>query len=152
MKMQILLNIQQHRCKKTMTYPKKYIKTVAFIFIKDNSFLVEQRKLTEKVYPGKIVIPSGHIKQNETNIQALKREIKEELSVNILKYYFLCSLLHKCDREIYLQIDYYLIVKWTGRIKNNEAEKIFWLNLKNISELPFQVDKIAISEYKRLFL
>lgn len=58
---------------------KQYIDKLAFIFIKDNQVLVTLSKGKDTWY-----IPGGKREGDETDVQALTREIKEELSVNLI--------------------------------------------------------------------
>ena len=60
---------------------KKTIEVVAAVIVKDNSILATQRGYGE--FKGKWEFPGGKINDKESNIAALKREIKEELNADI---------------------------------------------------------------------
>ena len=60
------------------------------IIVDENKILVAQRSI-QKEHPLKWEFPGGKIKVNENPIEALKREMKEELSVDVKKYKFLIS-------------------------------------------------------------
>lgn len=57
---------------------KKIIDKVALIYIKDNKFLHARSKGRDKFY-----IPGGKREKNETDVQTLIREIKEELGTDL---------------------------------------------------------------------
>ena len=59
----------------------KTIQVVAAIIIKENKVLATQRGYGE--FKGGWEFPGGKIEEGETAEQALKREIKEELNINI---------------------------------------------------------------------
>lgn len=65
---------------------KSYIDKLAFIFIKDKKVLV-----TLSIGKGAWYIPGGKREGEESDIEALTREVKEELSVDLkpktIKYY-----------------------------------------------------------------
>jgi len=128
----------------------KYIKTCAFILIKDNKILAEKRKLSKAIDPGKIVIPGGHIGKDESPRTACIRELKEELNLTPDKTQFVCTLLHKVKDDT-LKIHYFIIPSWTGDLQNNEADEILWIPLHDLSKLSLEVDKIAINEWTRMF-
>lgn len=62
------------------------------LIIKNNEFLLLKRGSNENKYPNFYGLPGGKVEENETPIEAVIREIKEELgldipNVNILKKY-----------------------------------------------------------------
>ena len=59
----------------------KTVQTVSFILIKDGKVLVERRRLDRRNDPGAVVIPGGHVEPGESHIEALRRELKEELGL-----------------------------------------------------------------------
>lgn len=58
---------------------KNFIDKLAFIYIQDKKLLVTLSKGKDAWY-----IPGGKREENETDEQALIREVKEELSVNLI--------------------------------------------------------------------
>ena len=61
------------------------IKVVAGLILQNNKLLICQRPKF-KDHPLKWEFPGGKIKNNETNEEALIREINEEQSINIINY------------------------------------------------------------------
>ena len=64
----------------------KVIEVVAAVIVKNDTILATQRGYGE--FKGKWEFPGGKLKDNESKIDALKREIKEELNadINVDKY------------------------------------------------------------------
>jgi len=64
----------------------KVIEVVAAVIVKGDTILATQRGYGE--FKGKWEFPGGKLKDNESKIDALKREIKEELNadINVDKY------------------------------------------------------------------
>ena len=60
----------------------KFRCAVHLILINQNKILVQKRKGT-KLWPGYYGLPAGHIEIGENQYEALIREVKEELGVEI---------------------------------------------------------------------
>ncbi|MEZ9543757.1 NUDIX domain-containing protein, partial [Vibrio sp. 10N.286.48.C11] len=62
---------------------------VSFILINESQVLLEKRSESKETDPGLITIPGGHIEHGENQVQALFRELKEELNVIPTDYMYL---------------------------------------------------------------
>ncbi|MDO8647857.1 MAG: NUDIX hydrolase [Candidatus Diapherotrites archaeon] len=122
--------------------PKK-VNCASFIFVKGSKFLVEKRAMTKAVDPGALEIPGGHFEKGETAEQALLREVKEELNVVPTTYKPLCKLVYKHPKETQL-CHYFVITKWTGEIKNQEAESLQWLDFSETGKIDVAPDRNAV--------
>lgn len=57
---------------------------VSAVIVKDNEILIQKRSENEEVYPGLWGIPGGTAEMTDKNLMAaLKREVKEEVGVDI---------------------------------------------------------------------
>lgn len=119
---------------------------VSFIIHKDGKILVEKRKLTKRDDPGKVVIPSGHVEQEESFEGACKRELKEEIGLDCDKFRFIIKLPHRTDFEE-MTIYFYSCEGWKGKPESLDAERIFWVDSKQLGVLDFEIDRIAIKEF-----
>lgn len=109
-------------------------------------FLIKRAKEPSK---GKLDLPGGFVDPNESAEEAVIREIKEELKVDIKEPKYLGSypnvykykdvLYHTCDLFYYCKIDICP--------KNFDAEEIMELILTNPSEVP--EDEIAFESVKK---
>lgn len=79
---------------------------------------------------------SGHVENDETMTNAMCREAKEELNININPedLEFVC-IIHKKTSSIYYNA-YFKAKKWEGKPIINEPEKNEELRWVNINELP----------------
>ncbi len=59
------------------------LKIAAAILVKDNLILIAKRKSTDRVAPGKWEFPGGKIEAGETPEECVKRELKEELGIDV---------------------------------------------------------------------
>jgi mutator protein MutT len=127
----------------------KLYECVSFILIEDGKVLLEKRRDDKEIDPGLIMIPGGHLEDDETEEQALERELREELGVKPLQTDYVCTLIHPTT-EIQ-KLHYYLVREWEGEIVPFEAESLFWQDITGVNLLDIIPDRIALAEYQRLF-
>lgn len=127
----------------------KLLNTIAFMIIQNNHILAEKRKLTKRVCPGATAIPGGHVETDETVEIALKREVYEELGIQIKTYKFVCTLLHRSAE--FRKLNYFVVETWQGAFQNNEAEALVWIPLDTLDKLDLKVDRLAVKEYLRVY-
>ena len=119
---------------------------VHIILINDNKILVQKRK-GSKLWPGYYALPAGHIDKDETQYDALVREAKEELGIEINpddiinNYVVLRRNFFEIDEKILEPyIDFYFeIKKYTGIpriIEEDKCDELFWTDINNLPE-PF---------------
>ncbi len=120
---------------------------VSFLLVKDGKILLETRAKDKETDPGAIAIPGGHMELNETQEQALYREIGEELAVVPQSFVYLCSLYHPTT-ELQL-LHYYVVSNWSGEIECHEAEYVDWYFPTN-APVSTEVDRVALNEFVRL--
>jgi 8-oxo-dGTP diphosphatase len=121
---------------------------VAFLLVDGDRFLVERRRRDKTVDPGAVAIPGGHLEPGESPVQALHRELAEELGLTTPDPQYFCTLLN--PSEELRKLHYYAVHSWSGEIQNNEAEELLWLPLNDLQDLDLAVDQVAIGEYLRV--
>ncbi len=126
-----------------------FIDCVNFMLIQDNKVLAEKRKLTKAVDPGAISIPGGHCEEGESPKEALYRETKEELGIVPLQYKYVCTLLHRAEE--FQRLYYFAIDAWEGEMGSYEADYLLWVGFDEIERLDLEVDRVAMSEYLRIY-
>jgi 8-oxo-dGTP diphosphatase len=122
---------------------------VACLLIADGNVLAERRQLTKTLAPGAVAIPGGHIEAGEEPEEALRREMQEELGVVPRDPRYVCTLLHRSEEL--RRLHYFAVTEWEGTITNHEAAALLWLPLTALEGLDFDVDRIAVAEYRRVY-
>ena len=108
---------------------------VAAIIKKDNLYLIVQRNRNK--YMGlKWEFPGGKVEPNETFHEALSREIREELNININVYEKIAEEKYK-DDQIDIILHYYLCSEKSGTTRLNEHENIAWIKKKDFDKYAF---------------
>ena len=121
----------------------------SFIVYKDGRILVERRRLDEVNDPGKVVLPSGHLKSGENPVAACKRELKEELGVDCDNFRYITTLPRHAETEKQ-SIHFYSCENYRGDAKSKEAEEIFWITPDQLDILDFEIDRTAIRKYLQI--
>ena len=108
----------------------KITNVVAGVITKEIFFFIAQRN-RHKHLGLKWEFPGGKVDMNETNEEALKREIKEELNINILIKKKITQEKFKDDR-IDIILHYYFCQIINGNIHLNEHEKSIWVSKNDL--------------------
>lgn len=97
--------------------------------IKDGSkILVQDRK--SKNWPG-ITFPGGHIEKQESFIEAIKREVKEETGLNIHNP-TLCGMKQFTTKEDGRYVVFmYVCDQFDGELTQSNEGEVFWIEAKD---------------------
>ncbi len=120
------------------------------ILTKNNKFLVEKRKMSEVRDAGLVILPGGHVEDGETHMQALVREMKEELDIGVKKVNpnpILIWPYRATDGERQM-LFYFDIQKYTGTPTAITAERIYWTD--DINVLDIKPDRLAIEKLRKI--
>ena len=125
---------------------------VAAIIIKDNKILLMRRRKEGQEY---FVFPGGGINEGESVEQAITREIKEELSLDVKIDKALFQIENRGQQELY-----FLIKEFSGtpelsgpekeRMNENNQYYPTWIDLDKISDLDNLYPKEARQRIKEL--
>lgn len=115
----------------------KIASVVAGILMKGRMFLVEKRRDDDEADPGYVEIPGGHLDPGETLEKALRREMKEELGIEVERARLVQKSLARATNGERQRIHYFHVEKWRGKIESKEAERVYWESeVSNLSIIP----------------
>ena len=117
---------------------------VAGILLDNGKFLVEKRRLDKGADPGYFEVPGGHVERGETFLEALRREMMEELGIKVEKAKMVGNALATATNGERGRIHYFHVEKWQGKIQSNEAERVYWES--DISKLSIRPDQRVIRD------
>lgn len=115
---------------------------VALILEQEGRYLVERRKISKKLHPGTVVFPAGKVEKGESDAQALKREMKEELDITIHSPYKVYQ-----DTFDGQTVIWYGCKGYEGNIKMHEAAELLWIGPDEIDRLSFDNSRAALAAY-----
>jgi 8-oxo-dGTP diphosphatase len=119
---------------------------VVGLLVRDGSVLLCHRSSNKSWYPNVWDMPGGHVESEETPRQALVRELREELGLDVAEPREECLARVTTD-EFEMQV--WRIAEWTGSMSNAAPEEhveIAWFTLEEAVAL-----ELAHTSYPAMF-
>lgn len=114
----------------------KAILAVYLVLIKDHEILLHLRK-NSGYEDGNYSLVAGHVEADESLVQAMMREAKEEIGIDIDREDLLLATTIHRRAEDGERVDFFFRVhKWKGEIQNLEAEKCGEVRFFPLDHLP----------------
>lgn|SRR5690554_113409 len=128
---------------------KPHIRVVCAIIHQENKILAVQR--SEKMaLPLKWEFPGGKIEENESEVDCIKREIKEELNIDIKIKKRLTPSSHSYE-DFSIELIPYISVYQSGVLTLNEHKQRLWLDKEALINLDWaEADVPIVNEYIKL--
>ena len=124
----------------------KHIHVVAAVIIHNNKILCVQRGPAKYEYISKKwEFPGGKLEEGETKLEAIVREIKEELHMEIVVDAFLITVKHTYP-DFQLTMDTFLCSSITGELTLTEHGDYKWLEKSKLSGLDWAAADVPIVE------
>ncbi|CAH1080163.1 Mutator mutT protein (7,8-dihydro-8-oxoguanine-triphosphatase) / Thiamin-phosphate pyrophosphorylase-like protein [Candidatus Nitrotoga sp. 1052] len=98
------------------------------------SFLLAQRP-EGKSYAGFWEFPGGKVEEGETLLQALERELHEELGIKIATAYPWLTRLHIYTHAT-VRLNFFRITVWQGELHGKENQQLSWQTPSNLTISP----------------
>ena len=110
---------------------------VHLIIIENGKILLQRRCNPNKHGYGMLGLPAGHLEINENVYDAMIREAKEELDINLVDFELVQIMNLNGDTDVY-DAYFFLAKKYDGIIKNNEVDESKELEWHAISAICFK--------------
>ena len=98
--------------------------------------MVARRALTKKFLPGKFELPGGHIEFGETLVDGLRRELKEELAIDVIvgDVVGAFTYVNKIKRSHSAEIIFFaqLADGCLPKINPTDHSEVIWVNRNNL--------------------
>jgi len=134
----------------------KHLEVVAALIVRDGQLLVCQRHETSE-FPLKWEFPGGKLEPGERCEDALTREIKEELAIEIHDPVKIFSHRHFYPGAFEVSLHFFRVTRFSGNVRNRVFQQICWVPVGELTKFDFlagDLPLIAILaglEGKRLF-
>lgn len=119
------------------------IKVAAAIIKSGEHILIAQRKATDRV-PLMWEFPGGKIEEGETPEECLKREIKEELNIDISVHNFFESSIYSYDHGTIELLAYFATYDRKQKIKLFSHAAVEWVQVGSLDNFEFAPADIPI--------
>ena len=130
---------------------KREVFVVAGAIVKDGKVFAAQRGNKGKT-AFKFEFPGGKIEPGETPEQALARELREELSINVEVHELITAIVDEYE-DVILHIDTYRCSLISGTPTLSEHIAMAWSNKEELDKLEFSpADKPTLEKIKNLYL
>ncbi len=128
---------------------EKFLSSIYLIIKNDEGKLLLQRREGTKLWLGYLALPAGHIDVGENAYDALIREAKEELDIDIsIDNIIDTFVVNRRNKSLLPYYDiYFEIDKYNGTIKINEPNKcseLVWADLDKLPNDMIDFEKAAI--------
>jgi len=101
------------------------------------------KRLEHSHQGGKWEFPGGKVEKSETVAQALARELKEEVAIEVLSCQPLINIKHDYgDKEVLLEV--FIVDQYLGEPKAQEGQGQGWFSLNELQTLDFPKANEAI--------
>ncbi|MFL2514075.1 MAG: (deoxy)nucleoside triphosphate pyrophosphohydrolase [Alphaproteobacteria bacterium] len=110
---------------------------VGGLIYQNEKILICQRK-EEGDHPLKWEFPGGKLKDSENNKEALKRELKEELSIEVNEMIFFDEYLYEYKKlSKNLKLVFFQIFQFEGEILNKVHQQLKWIDISKLGDYDF---------------
>jgi 8-oxo-dGTP diphosphatase len=128
-----------------MSFPRRTIRVVAAVIAREGRYLITQRR-PAAVLPLLWEFPGGRVEPGETDADALRREVKHRLGVDVEPGQLISFVSHPYERYI---VDLYL---YDCRLKSGEPTELNvnafrWVTSAEFDQYPFTpADELSMNK------
>jgi len=112
------------------------IEVVAGLIVQEGLLLVCQRK-ENATFPLKWEFPGGKVESDEGHVDALRRELMEELGIRADKVSEIFRHTHQYSDRFMVNLRFYRVHGFTGVLTNRAFQHLAWAELDNLSKFDF---------------
>lgn len=135
-------------CNNSLIIPPGYVAVAVGILFNANGQVLVAERTKNRDYAGYWEFPGGKIETNEAPINALKRELNEELGIEVLQAVNLFHFAYAYPtRNVWLDI--WRVENYRGEVFGRENQALAWVNESEIKSLNLLIANQAI--VKRIF-
>lgn len=128
---------------------EKFLASVYLIIKNSEGKILFQRRQGTKLWPDFLALPAGHVDERENVYEAVIREAKEELNIDITMENIIDTfVVNRRNKSLMPYFDvYFEINDYKGQIMINEPEKcseLIWCNINDLPDDIIDFERIAL--------
>ncbi|WP_299879618.1 8-oxo-dGTP diphosphatase MutT [uncultured Cocleimonas sp.] len=125
------------------------IRVAVAVIINQNKEILIAKRSQDQHQGNKWEFPGGKVEANETSEDALRREILEELGIQVQSSSEMTSITHEYIEENpennkTVILDVFDVRKWQGEPKGVEGQPIRWITVEEIDNYEFPIANVEI--------
>ena len=128
---------------------KKFVHVVIGIVQNSKRQVLVSKRKAESHLGDLLEFPGGKVEKTESPIEALHRELKEEINIDALKCAPLIQIPY-CYSNRRILLDAYLVKNFNGEIVAKEKQEIFWQSIDIIDENNFPAANYGVLQALKL--
>jgi 8-oxo-dGTP diphosphatase len=114
----------------------KAIEVVAGLIVRDRRVLICQRSAAAK-FPLKWEFPGGKVEPGESPAEALRRELREELAIEVLESKEFACHVHHYNAMPPVELRFYQVTRYQGEVKNLIFQQVVWAEVWTLEQFDF---------------
>jgi 8-oxo-dGTP diphosphatase len=114
----------------------KTVEVVAGLIFEQRRLLVCQRN-AQSAFPLKWEFPGGKVEADELHAEALRRELKEELGIDVHQLSEFFRHKHVYPNLAKVNLRFFRIIDYSGQVKNLVFQQIKWVPIEELLKLDF---------------
>jgi len=122
----------------------KVVHVAAGIIVRNQQVFISKRS-SEQHQGDKWEFPGGKVESGESVLEALTRELKEEVNLEVLNAQTFHQLEFDYGDKV-VQLDFYLVDKFEGEGKGLEGQQTAWVNISELVNYTFPAANQIIVE------
>ena len=112
------------------------MEVVAALIYRDDRLLVCQRRETDS-FPLKWEFPGGKVERGEGPLGALRRELREELGIEVQSASEVFRHAHSYSIGTEVELTFYRVKQYSGVVMNLVFQELLWVDKEEIQKLDF---------------
>jgi 8-oxo-dGTP diphosphatase len=117
-------------------FKPKAIEVVAGLIVEHGRVLICQRSSASK-FPLKWEFPGGKVESGEAHPETLRRELREELAIEVEESKELFRHVHHYKDMPPVELRFYQVMRYRGEVKNLIFQQIVWAQVRKLEQFDF---------------
>src|SRR5512145_3010989 len=112
------------------------IRVVAALLFREDRVLACQRRAVA-LFPLKWEFPGGKVEEGEGDVAALKRELREELAIEVQSATEVLCYIYQYPKWSEVELTFFRVESYQGEIENLAFESVAWVRPDQLGSLDF---------------